>query len=79
MEEPGESVTDASITAAIKTKLIEQKLGLITEIRVTTDHGRVRLSGRVEDERQRDRAAAIARQVDGVREVVNELVIAPRQ
>jgi hyperosmotically inducible protein len=73
----GENVNDASITAAIKTKLIEQKIGLVTEIRVTTDHGRVVLSGRVENAQQRERAAAIVRQVEGVREVVNELRITP--
>jgi hyperosmotically inducible periplasmic protein len=72
-----QSVHDASITAAIKTAFIERRLGTVTEIRVMTSHGRVVLSGTVESEQQKQRAGAIARQIDGVREVVNELRVTP--
>jgi hyperosmotically inducible periplasmic protein len=73
------SVDDASITAAIKTALIKEKLGLVTEVRVITRQGRVELSGGVPSEREKQRIGAIARQVEGVREVVNALTVTPRE
>ena len=72
-----EDVGDASITAAIKTQLIKEQLGLVREIRVITHRGHVVLSGEVGDEQQKQRAGDIARQASGVREVSNELKVAP--
>ena len=77
--DPVPSVDDASITAAIKTALIKEKLGLVTEVRVTTRQGRVVLAGSVPSEREKQRIGAIARQIEGVRAVVNDLTVTPRE
>jgi osmotically-inducible protein OsmY len=45
------------------------------EVGVTTLYGNVRLTGRVNSERERERAAQIAHAVDGVRSVDNDVTI----
>jgi len=67
--------SDASITAAVKTKLAAEKLATLTKIDVDTRNGAVTLTGNVESEGMRRRAAEIASGVNGVREVVNNLKV----
>ena len=45
------------------------------DVGVTTLNGNVRLTGRVNSERERQRAAQIAREVKGVRGVNNEIAV----
>jgi len=71
----GENVDDATITAKVKTELAREKLSTLTRIDVDTDHGVVALNGVVDTSSMRLRAADVARQVRGVREVVNNLQV----
>jgi len=47
----------------------------VGDVGVTTLNGNVRLTGRVNSERERQRAAQIARNAKGVRSVDNEIVV----
>jgi hyperosmotically inducible protein len=69
----GENVDDASITAAVKGKLAKEKISTVTRIDVDTNQGVVALNGTVQSEAMRTRAAQLAREVKGVRDVVNNL------
>ncbi len=71
----GETVDDASITAAVKAKLAGEKLGTVTKIDVDTNKGTVYLTGNAENTAMKARATELARQVKGVREIVNNLKI----
>jgi hyperosmotically inducible protein len=71
----GETVDDASITAAVKTKLAAEKLSTLTKVDVDTNKGTVYLNGNVDSAAVKARAAEIARQVKGVRDVVNNLKV----
>ena len=71
----GENVDDATITAQVKSKLAAEKLATLTKVDVDTNRGVVYLRGNVENVTIKSRATDIARQVAGVREVVNNLVV----
>jgi hypothetical protein len=71
----GQSVDDVSITAAVKAKLAAEKTATLTKIDVDTNKGTVYLNGNVESAAMKTRATELARQVDGVREVVNNLKV----
>jgi osmotically-inducible protein OsmY len=72
----GQNVDDASITAAVKAKLAaEQGATTLTGINVDTSGGTVSLSGTVDSEAMKQRAATLAQQVDGVTRVVNNLQV----
>jgi hypothetical protein len=66
---------DSTITAKVKAKLASEKLATLTKVDVDTRGGVVQLNGTVDSERTRMRATDLARQVDGVREVVNNLKV----
>ena len=71
----GENIDDAGITAAVKAKLAAEKIATLTRIDVDTNQGVVALNGTVQTEAMKTRAEQIARQVKGVRDVVNNLRI----
>jgi len=72
----GQQVDDASITAAVKAKLAaEQGTSTLTGINVDTSGGTVSLSGTVDSEAMKLRAATLTQQVDGVTRVVNNLQV----
>ncbi|HEY7039213.1 MAG TPA: BON domain-containing protein [Methylomirabilota bacterium] len=71
----GENIDDASITAAVKSKLAAEKISTVTRIDVDTNRGVVALNGTVKTVEDKTRAEQLARQVKGVREVVNNLRI----
>jgi hyperosmotically inducible periplasmic protein len=71
----GENVNDASITAAVKSKLAAEKVSTLTRIDVDTNQGTVYLNGTVESADMKTRAADLARQVSGVKDVVNNLKV----
>jgi hyperosmotically inducible periplasmic protein len=75
----GENIDDARITLAIKTKLAEEKAATLTRVGVKTVQGTVYLTGVVESEELRQRASDVANEFEGVREVVNNLKVGPRQ
>jgi hypothetical protein len=67
--------SDASITAAVKTRLAGQSPATLLKVDVDTANGIVQLNGTVDSERTKQRATELARQVDGVRRVVNNLKV----
>jgi len=73
---PGRQVDDAAIKTAVKAKLAaDVKLSTLTNIEVNSTNGIVTLAGQVRDESDRAQAAAVARSVDGVVRVNNELQV----
>jgi hyperosmotically inducible periplasmic protein len=72
----GQYVDDATITTKVKTKLLTTsgvpKTGISVE---TVRGGEVQLSGFVSTDQEKQRAAEIARSVDGVRQVHNDIRI----
>jgi len=73
----GENIDDAGITVAVKSKLAAEKISTVTRIDVDTNRGVVALNGTVKTVTDRTRAEELARQVKGVRDVVNNLRIQP--
>ena len=73
----GENIDDAGITAAVKSKLAGEKISTVTRIDVDTNRGVVALNGTVKTVTDRARAEELAREVKGVRDVVNKLRIQP--
>jgi hyperosmotically inducible protein len=71
----GTKIDDSVVTAKVKTALMRTDELKSTDISVVTNKGDVQLSGFVDNEQQRTRAAEIAQQVDGVKAVSNQLSI----
>jgi len=69
----GEDSDDAGITAKVKAKLASEKISTVTRVDVDTNQGVVALNGTVSSEEMRVRAAQLARDVKGVRDVLNNL------
>jgi osmotically-inducible protein OsmY len=76
-ETVGAYVDDTSITTAVKSRFVENKDVDATSIRVETLNGTVMLSGFARNITERETAAAIARQVNGVKAVKNEIAVRP--
>jgi osmotically-inducible protein OsmY len=73
----GETVRDASVTTKIMAKMALDDLVKARTIDVTTDGPIVTLSGRVHSQEERDRALRLARETQGVTQVVDRLQVAP--
>lgn len=71
----GEMIDDSVITAKVKTELIRDEFVKARDVNVDTFRGTVQLSGFVEREEQKARAGEIARQVNGVNDVVNNITV----
>ena len=71
----GETLDDATITAAVKAKIAADGDLNPFNIDVDTQNGVVTLSGVVKDDSHRQEAVEIARSCDGVREVRNRLEV----
>ena len=71
----GQTVTDASISTAVQSKLTADRLSNFTRVDVDTERGVVNLSGVVSSAEQKARASELARQVNGVKRVNNNLQI----
>ena len=72
----GRNVDDASLRASVNAALVSDKPSNFTRIDVDTTNGVVALNGTVETPEQRSRAEQLARRVDGVKKVVNNLQVA---
>ncbi|HKA35203.1 MAG TPA: BON domain-containing protein [Thermoanaerobaculia bacterium] len=68
-------VTDAAITAAVKSKLLADTTVGGLKINVDTKDGVVSLSGPVKSQAEKDTAVRIARETSGVRDVQDNLVV----
>lgn len=71
----GENVSDASISTAVQSKLTSDRVSNFTRVDVDTERGVVNLSGVVQSSEQKARASELARQVNGVKKVNNNLQI----
>ena len=65
--------SDATLQNTTRTRLAEDPATRDLELTVEVKQGVVRLSGDTRTRAQQDRAAAIARNVDGVRDVIDEM------
>ncbi|MBP7622543.1 MAG: BON domain-containing protein [Xanthomonadales bacterium] len=72
----GETIDDASITAAVKTELLADKRTEGFDINVDTRNGNVTLRGGADTLADKLAATELARKVKGVRSVDNDIVIA---
>lgn len=72
----GRQIDDASIKTSVKAKLAaDVKLSTLTNIEVNSTNGVVTLAGQVDNPDQKRMAAEVARSVDGVVRVNNELQV----
>jgi hyperosmotically inducible periplasmic protein len=74
-ESAGEYVDDTAITAKIKAELVRDKELPATQIRVETLQNVVQLSGFVDTAAQKAKAGQMARQIAGVRDVKNDIIV----
>jgi osmotically-inducible protein OsmY len=71
----GERIDDKTILASVKTKLVADKVSNLTKVNVDVTNGTVYLTGNVETAEQKSRAERLAKDVNGVRSVVNNLQV----
>ncbi|MBE5203254.1 molecular chaperone OsmY [Pectobacterium quasiaquaticum] len=71
----GAYADDAVITSTIKAKLLADNIVPSRKVKVETQAGVVQLSGGVDNKAQSDRAESIAKAVDGVKSVKNDLTV----
>jgi hyperosmotically inducible periplasmic protein len=77
-ETTGEYVDSAAISTKVKSKLAtDGSVTLANQVKVETLKDIVQLSGFVPSETDRTRAEEIARSVDGVRGVQNDIIVQP--
>ena len=76
-ETVGAYVDDAAITTAVKGRFIDNKDVDATSIKVETLNGTVMLSGFAKNDRERATAESIARNVNGVKGVKNQIAVRP--
>lgn len=74
----GKNVDDTTISASVKSKLVADRAANLTRVDVDTTNRVVALNGVVESAEQKRRAEELARQVDGVRRVDNNLQVQRR-
>jgi osmotically-inducible protein OsmY len=73
----GTFVDDATTTAKVKAALARDRDVSAMDVNVTTYRGVVQLSGFVDNENQVRRAGEVARGVDGVKDVYNDVHVKP--
>ena len=71
----GQTIDDATMTASVQGKLTSDKASNFSRIDVDTDRSVVTLNGVVRTVEEKSRAEDLARQVDGVTKVNNNLQI----
>ena len=76
-ETVGSYVDDSAITTSVKARLLKDGRVAGTSISVETLNGTVMLSGFANSKLERDAAEKIAREVNGVKTVRNEIVVRP--
>ncbi len=76
-ETVGAYIDDATITTQIKSRMIENKSVEAASIKVETLNGTVMLSGFAKNATEKATAETIARDVNGVKSVRNEIAVRP--
>ena len=71
----GENIDDSTLTASVKTALAKDKASSLTRVDVDTVKGVVTLTGVVPTPTDKARAVEIARGVNGVKKVVDNLQV----
>lgn len=71
----GEYIDDSVITSKVKAAILEDPMTKVLEIKVTTFKGEVQLSGFVSSQAEANRAVELARGVEGVKSVQNNMQI----
>jgi osmotically-inducible protein OsmY len=71
----GEVVDDSVVTAKVKARLVDDPVTKAYQINVETFKGTVQLSGFVDSAEARSRAAQLAKDVGGVKDVKNSLQV----
>jgi len=71
----GQQIDDAAITAKVKSQLLADPQVSGLQVNVDTFKGQVQLSGYVNSPEERAKAEEIARQVAGVKNVNNDLIV----
>ena len=74
-ETPGAYIDDAVITAKVKAAILKDESVKATEVNVETYKGIVQLTGFVKSQANIDKAVKIAKAVDGVISVQNNMVV----
>ncbi len=75
----GAYIDDTAITASVKTRMLEDERVAGTSITVETLNGTVMLSGFAKSQAERAAAESIARKVDGVKAVKNQITVRPAE
>lgn len=78
-ETAGEYIDDSVITAKVKKDIFDEPTLKTSEIKVETSKGVVQLSGFVSTRAEIDRAGEVARMVEGVKSVQNDLQVKGQQ
>lgn len=73
----GESIDDRSLTSRVKSALSSDSLYKYPDVNVTTFKGTVQLSGFVDSNNQKSKAADLAKSVTGVKEIENNITVKP--
>jgi hyperosmotically inducible protein len=72
---PGEQVDDAALLTSVKSALASDPVTEAGEINVDVNRGEVKLAGYVDSSKEKSKAGDIARQVDGVKSVQNDIAV----
>ena len=75
-ESAGEYVDDKTMSTKIKTALARDPEVKAHQVNVTTFRGSVQLAGFIDSQAQKDRATEIIKNMEGVKELHNDLVVA---
>lgn len=73
----GQFVDDSAITTRVKARFAESPVVSAMAIKVKTLNGTVQLSGFAKNVSERDVAESIARSVENVKDVKNDIVVQP--
>jgi len=76
-ETTGAYIDDATITTQVKSRMLDNPNVAGTSISVETLNGTVMLSGFAKNTTEKDTAERIARDVNGVKSVKNQIVVRP--
>ncbi|MGB0920211.1 MAG: BON domain-containing protein [Alphaproteobacteria bacterium] len=71
----GDAVDDTVVDTSVNSALLQEQLDLFRNVSVNVVEGRVLLTGVVETPEERLKAAQIAWDVKGVRDVINEILV----
>ena len=74
-QKTGEVIDDAAITAKVKTAFAKDPDVSALKVNVDTDKGYVTLKGEVKSNLERNKAAQLARNIEGVKGVTNQLTV----